>query len=263
MSQTCSTGCTRPTRDVLLLCDQCAWEVERALADVPDLVDELTTTLTRQSKLGGGNGKSKSRATPLPYDVRASDRLDDLRTMLGGWTRVIVEDCDQTMPAGSLRAMARFLRSRADLIAKHEAAADIHEEITTAVRDGWRAVDRPAMRLFAGICLVDDCDATLRARPGAVDVVCPKCGITHDVAERRATMRADLDGMLCTAAEIGRLGLYFDGLDRERTKRLIMTWERRGRIVAHGRAESGAGLFPFGETITAVLAAQGKRERVA
>jgi|SRR5690625_256161 len=259
----CTTGCGRPTRDVLLLCVQCQWEIERDLGDIPALIDELTTTVTRQARIGAQNGQSRSAVTPLPFDVRASGAMDHVSLVLHGWTRVIVEDHDQEPPPDTLRAMSRFLLSRVDLIARHEAAGDIHDEITDAVRDGWRAVDRPSTRLFAGVCLVDDCDEPLRARPGATDVMCRKCGITHDVEERRAQMRSDLDGMLCTATEIGRLGAYFDGLDRERTKRLIMAWERRGRIMAHGTAPSGAPTYPFGETITAVLSAQGKRERVA
>lgn len=263
----CSTGCGRPTRDVLLLCDQCSWEIERDLGQgeqgLSALVTALSETLTRQTKMGSGGKSGKGQAQPLPFDVRASECLDQLSLVLHGWTRVIVEDCDQDPPPDTLRAMGRWLRSRVDLISRHEAAGDIHEEITNAVRSGWRAVDRPPMRLFAGLCLVDDCEGSLRAKPGAVDVMCPACGITHDVEERRAQMREDLDSMLCTASEIGRLGAYFDGLDRERTKRLVMTWARRGRITAHGTTPTGVETFPFGETITAVLSAQGKRERVA
>lgn len=247
-------ACGRPTRDQRLLCSQCAWELERALAEVPALVDELTTTLTRQGSGGYRNG-SRSTDKPLPFDVRASDCLDQLRVVLVGWTRVIAETHGHGLPIDSLPGMARFLFLRSDLLVVHEAADEISDEIGQACRDGWRIVDRPADRLFAGICGRGGCLESLYAKPKTALVTCRTCGTEHDVDRRRGEMRADIDGMLLPIGEIARLGAYFDGLPRERTRNLLTTWATRGRIVAHGLDRRGRETFPFGESIAAVLAA--------
>jgi hypothetical protein len=134
---------------VRLLCEQHVWELEQALAEVPALLDELKVTLTRQDKLGAGQrgGKpTKASEQPLPYDVRASGKLDDLRVYLVGWVRDVAETHGQEYPPDTLRAMSRWLLARLELLATYSAADDIHAEITDAVRAGWRAVDRAATR---------------------------------------------------------------------------------------------------------------------
>lgn len=146
MSQECSTGCGRPMRDTRQLCDQCVWVLERALAEMPALLDELSTTLTRQAVMSERSDGGRSAETPVPFHVEASDKLDDLRTFLVGWVRDIAETYEQDYPPDTLRAMSRWLLARLDIIAQHSAASDIWDEIVGVTRDAWRLVDRAANR---------------------------------------------------------------------------------------------------------------------
>jgi len=254
----CVTGCGKPTRDTLLLCDSCIWQLEADLGSVPQLVYQLNLTITRQSRLGGRNG-SRATTRGLPYDQRASDALTLLRATLAGWVRVIAHDQPQHYPIDKTLAMAVWLRSRTDLIAVHEAAADLWLEITDATHKGRQAVDAPRQRVYAGPCWAkhpqtgQECLEHLYARPRAAHVACRACGTVHDVEARKEAMRASLHGMLMTTWEIARLAGYFDGIPAEKTFNLLTTWAAKGRIVPAGRNRAGRALYPFGETIAKVL----------
>lgn len=251
----CATGCGRPTRDTLQLCTHCSWEVERALSELPALVDELTTTLTRQSVMGSQNGKSRSATRPVPFDVRASQVLDQIRVVLVGWTMVLVEDHKQEPPPDTLRALGRWLLSRMDMIATHSAADDMHREITDATAAGWRAVDRAAEKVFVGVC---ECGEWLYARLGSQLVQCRGCEQHYDVAESRDRLWQALDGQLMTIAEIVSWGVqlrWVEDREAKRIRNLLDQWVRRKRIVAHGVDRKGRATYPFGETLTEAMAA--------
>lgn len=300
MSQQCVTGCGRPTRDVRLLCDQCVWEVEQALAEMPALLDELSITLTGLARIGqkGGNSKkgTKGKTQPLGYDVRASEMLDDLRVFLSGWVRVIAEDHGHDLPTDTLRAMGRWLFARLDLIATHEAAEDIHREITGIafppyLGDGrarpgqaWHPVDRPADRVYAGKCeatVTSDeepgdglarggaghwrCEADLYARPNSATARCHDCGTEHSLDQRRERLLQELDDKLYTAGEIARLAVYLGEANRgrERTRKLINQWHKRGRLERHTSNEVGEPLFRFGTVLVELAKEEARREQVA
>jgi hypothetical protein len=190
----CVTGCGRPTRDQRLLCDHHVWELEQALAEIPALLDELAVTLTRQDKLGhgeGGNKPTKASEQPLPYGVQASEKLGELRAFLVGWIRDVAETHGHELPADDLRAMSRWLLARLDLLAAHPAADDVYGEITSAVAHGWRACDRAATRtrFIVGPCPELDgvaaCIGDVWAHiPTSEDkqavMVCAHCGATWE-----------------------------------------------------------------------------------
>lgn len=137
MSQVCATGCTRPTKDVDLLCVQCSWEVEQALKGLPALMVDLHDALTRQVRLGeqlAGGMPTKAPEQPLPFNVSASEMAADLRVYLVGWVMDIHDTYDRKspLPSDNLAAMAKWLRRRMGVIVTHPAADDIHAEITAA-----------------------------------------------------------------------------------------------------------------------------------
>jgi len=255
----CVTGCGRPTRDTLLLCDSCIWQLEADLGSVPQLVYQLNLTITRQSRLGNRNG-SRATTRGLPYDVRASDSLNSLRWVLLGGVRVLAKDDRAFYPVSDkILAMAAWLRSRTDLIAVHEAAGDLWLEITDVIHRGRQAVDAPRQRVYAGPCWAKhpqtglECLEHLYARPGATHVACRACGTIHDVEKRKEAMRDSLHGMLLTVGEIARLAGYFDGAPQERTRKLLVAWVARGKLVPVAHDRSNRALFPFGETLAMVL----------
>lgn len=152
MSQrpTCATGCTRPTRDVFLLCDGCRRELDRALKELPDHLIDLHDALTQQVKLGEGLAVklfAKAYDRPLPFNVAASDLAATVRLRLRGWVMDIHETHgEKPLPANNPAAMAKWLRWRMDLLAAHPAALEIFDEITEAYNDVRRLVDIPPTR---------------------------------------------------------------------------------------------------------------------
>lgn len=250
----CATNCGRPMRDVLLLCDQCRWELEQALAEMPALIDDLMITLTRQARIVQRNG-GRSAEKPLPFHAKASELGDHARSVLVGWVRVLAEDNAAHYPADNIEAISIWLVSRIDDLARHEAAADMWSEITGVANDIRRVTDRPPDRIYAGICGADiedrpgwQCGEPLYAKPSAELVTCRACVTVHRVDKRRQQMLDALDGMLLTAAEIARLATYLIGdmdRSREQVRKLINQWHSRGLLVPRSRV--GDPRFNFGE----------------
>lgn len=235
------------------ICGVCAGNLERDLAQMPALLDDLSVTLSRQARIGGHNG-SRSAQRPLPFDLRASEAGDVLRSTLVGWVREL-HDGVEHYPTDSLHGMALWLYSRMPRLLDHPAAEEAVDELGAAVRLARRAIDRPATKVYAGLCGVDGCDAGLYALPFAADVACPGCGIHHGVAERRETMLAALDGMLLTIGEIVNLATYLgEGMARKRTRNLLDKWVERSRLMPHSVDREGRALYPFGDTVRMVLA---------
>jgi hypothetical protein len=95
--------------------------------------------------------------------------------------------------------MALWLHGRLAQVRQHEAAGDIHREVSGAVERGWQAVNRPAQRVYAGPC--DQCGMDLVTQAGRTLVTCAMCHATYGIAERQEWMRAQLHDYLVTATE--------------------------------------------------------------
>lgn len=237
-------GCAQPTHE-RRICHTCAGQLTRDLATMPDLLDDLAITLSRQARIGGHTNGSASRERPLPYDPRASEAGYVLRSTLAGWVRELHNQVEYR-PTDSTYATALWLHMRNTRLLNHPNAHEAVDEIGAAVKHTKQAIDRPAPRVYAGRCLVEDCDGELYATPYAVDVDCPTCGIAHPVAERRQAMLDDLDGMLLTAAEAAHLATYLIGdrnRSREQVRKLINQWHKRGQLAARTHEPR----FNFGE----------------
>lgn len=262
----CGTSdCARPAHDGWRVCDQCAWLLEVALGDVPALAYELDTTLSRQTASGPRNG-SRSSTRPLPYDVGASEAGWVLRNTLTTWVRVI-EPADDDWPTDELASIARWLLARLWRLQSAEWAPEVTEEVCAAVRAAWRAVDGRAARVFAGECgLVDPetgiaCEELLFATVGKAFATCRLCGIGHDVHERRAAMRADLEAKAYTIRDLARLAAYIgDFPDTKRTEDRIKNWARRDEIQPEGKNGEGHAVYLFGPTYERLVERFGRRE---
>jgi hypothetical protein len=106
---------------------------------------------------------------------------------------------NRDFPADTLPSMALWLIGHMDRVRRHEAAADIVHEVTAAVRQAVRAIDRPPQRVYAGPCPDPGCRADLLTWPGHTTITCPGCGTIHDIATRQEHMRTQLDDYLGTA----------------------------------------------------------------
>lgn len=257
--------CGTPTRDDATLCDRHAGELTQALAEVPFLAQELETSMAREKSSAGVAGGATGG---LHYDEQAGDALRALHACLVGWVRF----CDaenirhqsprDELPADTLAALSRWLLWRVDGLTFHELGADAWEEITNACADARRvAFRKPLPRVYLGVCtrVIDseECGHAVYAVKGTEvgRCVAPDCRMEYAVGESQQRLEAHLDSRLCTAAEIARLSTYL-GLDagRERVRKQINLWHKRGRIAAHSTTEAGDPRFQYGE-VRVMLAA--------
>lgn len=249
-----SDTCARPAHPDRDICTHCTWLLGRHLDDVPVLVVELDVTRYRLSAVAGWSGSAAASAgDPLPFDPRAATVALALHQALDTWAAQLARTVTgQTWPPHTA-GIARWLRHHLDDLAGRRDAAAALADIGAATAAGWRAVDRPADRVYAGAC---GCGEQLYGRPGAAAIACRNCGAEHHIETRRERMRADLDSRLMTGAEIARLGTYFGHItDRERARNLIKVWASRGLVVPRGHSKAGDPLYPFGEVLDRLLAA--------
>lgn len=162
--------CQRPISGAAL-CVRCETALTVALGQVAALADELDLTVTRQTAMGVRNG-SRSSEKPLPVNLNASEVADNLKATLVGWVRDLEPNL-ALQPRDDLTAISRWLMCRMDEIRVHKAAGEIHDEITYAIREAWKAIDRPANRskVRVSACLDVSCDGSLWCRIPAADYV--------------------------------------------------------------------------------------------
>ncbi len=264
--------CGRPVQDATI-CAGCSGRLERALGDVPALAQELLITRTRQNKTGGqGIGiVVRSHERPLPWDQRASEATDVLRSTLVGWVRVVLEEASSRppMPRDHLADLARFLLGQVHWLRQHPAAGEAVDELVHAVDNAQYVIDRAPDRVYAGPCReewadqeTEDrgaycCTASLYARSAHGTVVCPNCHAEHDVDARRDWLLALAEDQLATATELSNA---LSRLGRPVVPSTIRSWTTRGRLTAHSTTDRGHPLYRVGD-VTALLLEQDTNPR--
>lgn len=206
------------------ICGGCHAATRGRLRDVPGLLTELDVTLAR----GGSAREGRGSASRVDYDESASDAILALRTVLHGWVRVWLEETP--VPLGQQAAVDRLLattRGQAALLAgQHLAhrlwAPDLATELRDAVRDAWKAVDRPPDVEFVGWC-PDPCGRALYVPEHLATVTCRWCGARWDVEASRAVMLAASTGAALTKPGLARLLRVPVGT--------LHRWSSQGRIV--------------------------------
>jgi hypothetical protein len=208
------------------------------LAAAPALLDQLEVAISKQAKVGGGGGKagkgSAHERSPINWGAVAV--RDALRIQIESWTDI-------------------------DAIRRDPAAASILSGVGLAVKNAYRAIDRMQDRQYLGQCLFEEdgltCHAEIWAKPGAHQVTCTQCEITHDVYERRKFMLKKADGMLCTVREASQyIGSYGDLVITEST---IRSYISKGRIGYHGKV-AGSSVIRLGDLLE-VIGAQAARPK--
>lgn len=245
--------CDRPAASGLM-CGACQAELARALDAVPEVVRELDTTLSRQtSRTGAGSGEIETdraalvlRPTAFPYSGKASDAIDELKTILVGWARVLMERDTSPPPADTLASVAAWLRERLSALVAHEAAEEAHREILGAMGAAERAVDRHPDRWYAGVCAAaldgdERCQRDLYAKSAAAIVACPACGTRWDLVERRQWLLGMAEDVLATATEIARA---VTTLGQPVTPEAIRGYVHRKQLFPHGSRVVGTREVP-------------------
>src|SRR5690606_39238814 len=90
------------------------------------------------------------------------------------------------LPSDDLPAISRWLLWRVDGLALHDIGPEAVDEITDAVAQCHRLVDRRPDRQYLGTCSADKpdgetCAAELYAYPGRRSIVCPTCEVEWDI----------------------------------------------------------------------------------
>jgi hypothetical protein len=223
-------ACGQPSPDARL-CRTCSRELKSALQFAASIAADLDDAVARLLRRGGGGPRASGHEVPLPLDLGASDAKYELRNTLSGWIRVIFEtrpDAVRVWPPDTVAGMARWLAERLDVIRQHEAATEMHDEITEAVARARAIVDRQPDKIGAGAC--DLCGAQMWADGDSDSAVCERCEavIVTGVRDRRRAMAAAAD-VLGSAGEISG-ALAKIGIQVPRGT--ITSWASRGRLAA-------------------------------
>lgn len=203
-------ACDRPTRDATL-CAGCGMRLDEAIASISDyhgLAWDLELAVTRQTRRSAGPS-ARPAESAIAYDERAADAERTLRRVLAKWAGRIADETGAGRSGDeTLAGLAAWLRPRVGWLRYHPDGAEAFDQITQAVEQARRVVDRPADRLYAGPC--NACGEHLYARPGAAYVTCrdAECGASYEVAERRSWLLTSLDDHLANAQQLARLVGY-------------------------------------------------------
>ncbi|MCW2902286.1 MAG: hypothetical protein JWO67_4551 [Streptosporangiaceae bacterium] len=249
MSATCPLcGCEQAEG---LLCHAETTKLERELADVHAIVGELDITLSKQARIGSG-GKGGLARERMPIHTGAMQVHDDLQNTLTTWIRDITDDTWRPgIGVDATTAAAGHLLLEITAIRKHPAVTEMVDEITDAIRQARRVIDRPADRIFVGPCYAEfegvTCTEDLYARPGAGEVRCKTCGVTHAVAERRSWLLEQARDRLFTVREAAQMMGDVGGITV--TEDRIRGYLRRNRIAY--RPETT--MIRLGDLLTVVL----------
>ena len=140
--------------------------------------------------------------------------------------------------------MAAWLLNHIEWLRHHRAGHEAVEEITSAVYEAARVIDRPPERIYAGPC--QECGEDLYAKSGAATVKCRLCGEGHDVAAMQEWMKSQVYGRLVTAREGAALLSRFALPTKQAT---IDTWVQRKRLVPKGHNPEGRRLYLFDDLV--------------
>lgn len=190
-----------------------------------------------------------------------------VRTPDGKFARVAVRHPDAlTSPATALEQAAVWMACHPHQLRAHEAAGEMLRDITGALGDLRRIVDRPAELRYLGPCPGElragvPCEFGLRAEPGETWVRCGRCNHQHSVADLQAKARVIAEDRLYTLSEmgnvlaavgarVGRATLYRWAADRRIEPRGWLHEDVRGqRITDHQVAEGDRQVYRLGDAL--------------
>lgn len=265
--QTCQCG--RPTSGATL-CPHCATTLEYAVANISSYYRDLETLRTKQTRYGNGAATKGSigKAQPLGMDLRfakagvGSEIDHDTRSTVIAWCRIIMGEeanlegpwcrhaCLHTScanvfrrryPKNTVPSMCAYLQRQLRYITNADWADEILDEMLDLEHRLARLVDRPADRWYAGRCSVEydagegemiTCDAELYALAEKGHIDCPRCGIRHDVHERREFLLAEAREVHVTATEAAGALIAWTDYDGSMTKLVdrIAKWRDRDKL---------------------------------
>ena len=252
--------CGSPTGDAGLVCRTHTADLARDLATVPDLVDELEITTTRQDRIVAEKHGGRSAERALLWNEHAAAKRQELNATLNAWaldTARLGEDERDRLAEhhySDTAAVARWLGRNLRALRMHPDAAKAYDEITNAIREARQAIDRPPDQQVYGQCRAELDDGTicleyLYGLPGRATIICRGCRSEHDAAKRRAWMFLHVRDMLGPIREVVAC-LTLGGIKTSEDKVRLMA--SRSRFFPAGQDASGKPLYRVSEVLTAI-----------
>lgn len=226
MSHCCKCGAATD----VILCATCAVALRIELTDVPSLLVDLDITRSRQDQLtdptNRGPGGSEN---PLPFKVHVAEVVWVLHHTLDAWATTLGAATNAGKPPTTAQ-LARWLLRNMPATRIHPDAGQLVDEVTNAVHQARRAIDRPDdRRLFLGPCATGPCAEEVYGLPWNKIAICPACGARHDIAARQTWLHNVAQDHLGTAVEISGF-LRTTGV--RCTSSMIRSYAARGRLTA-------------------------------
>ena len=222
---------------------------------LPSLPEDLAVTFTGQDQLADPHDhRAPSREVPLVFKAHAGEALRVLDHTLSTWADTLGYSEAERSPAG----LGRWFLQNLDLVQKRSDAAQLVDEITSAIRQARRAIDRPEdHRIFLGTCdgrvtttgqsMI--CKEELYGLPWNTHTVCQTCGTEYVISTRREALRARARQYVGTASAIARF-LRATGLDCNTG--MIRSYAKRGRLKPVSINERGHHNYAIGDVLDAL-----------
>lgn len=208
------------------------------------LLYDLDVTIYRDDKIGGNRVGfvSSPGEKGLMFNERASEAKRDLKRATDLWALRFAEENPhlQFAPATTEDA-ARWMAGFPNLLAGHHQAVAMHEDIRELRRAALKCIDRPADRVYVGVCGGFNeaegkvCEVKLFAVVGDIYATCPVCETTFCVGDRQREMLLRLRGQVVTVRQAEMALKPFFG--RQANIKTLRTWINRG--VLTNRAGEG------------------------
>lgn len=266
--------CAAPCGDDGYLCKTHTDDLTADLTTAPALVVDLDVTITRQARLQSASDGGRSTERPLPWNEHASSKAFELNTTLNAWaldtSRVAEDERDQLIHVhhSDTAAVAEWLGRNISTLRRHPEAGTAHDEITNAIREARRAIDRPAEQAAYGPCHNTGdpdqphgpCPAYLYGPPGKPVVTCRACGAHHDTTARRQWMLDYTRDMLGTATEVAG---YLRVAGVTTTPDAVRALASRDRIIAVAEDARARPLYRYSDVIAAISDKYKRRPKAA
>jgi hypothetical protein len=251
--------CGKPVHDNAPCCTDCTREALRGLKHLANLDSHLETTRTRQDHYGAPGPGAAADETPLPVNLTARAVHDRAHRTLARWNRIsqhyTVAAAPLTGPAcadalltacphsschtldlqrqptkPALRDLATAVSEHLDYLRVRDDARSLFDDIARLREAIERVCDAPPSMIELGPC--DQCDTHLRAARDDVFTECRRCGVSYDVAARKAWLITRIDLLRVTPPVIAAVLTAW--MEVPLPVATIHTWVNRKRLRARG-----------------------------
>lgn len=210
----------------------------RILSRARDVLNTAGGTLTNQAvtpiNSGGGGGAT---VAGMPLNLTMLDRAHHFRDLIGSWSTLVAETTNQLSPVDVLNRAA-WLSRQTEVIARHDWAGDMLQELRAAERAVINAADRYGARRTLGTCgrlYLDDndavtiCQGAIIGIEGEATARCKGCGTTHDATQLIKDKLGTTRHILMPLPECIR---YMRTWKIEVNYNTAKSWARRDQLVA-------------------------------